>query len=231
MYPSSTALILTGFLSFVLSLPMRVFFRTLFYSLRNSSNPRSRSFSGSPRMSSSATAAALYAATVSSSQITGAVPGEIKEKRHHLKDGKGFTNPWDSWREMSGPTIMKAMIWYVNQTTTSFLAKSLRGDVSQGPAINPIQHLHPSQSENPNSSPPEKPPPFAQHGSATPATSSNFQVVSASSSTLYSASDVVRSAGLAPSVIQTSRAKSKIYPTLMLWSYLIVTMTIWITRL
>ena len=45
-------------------------------------------------MSSSATAASLYAATISSATITGAVPEEAKEKRHHLKDGKGFTNPW-----------------------------------------------------------------------------------------------------------------------------------------
>ena len=62
-------------------------------------------------MSSSATAAALYAATISTSQIAGAVPEEAKEKRHHLKDGKGFTNPWDSWKNMSGPAIGGAMIW------------------------------------------------------------------------------------------------------------------------
>ena len=62
-------------------------------------------------MSAAGTAAALYAATVSSSSITGAVPEEAKEKAHHLKDGKGFTNPWDSWKEMAGPAIMRAMIW------------------------------------------------------------------------------------------------------------------------
>lgn len=45
-------------------------------------------------MSSSGTAASLYAATISPASITGAEPEEAKDKRHHLKDGKGFTNPW-----------------------------------------------------------------------------------------------------------------------------------------
>ena len=63
-------------------------------------------------MSSSATAAALYAATVSSSAIAGAVPEDVKDKRHHLKDGKGFTNPWDSWKEMTGFGIGKALLQY-----------------------------------------------------------------------------------------------------------------------
>ncbi|KAL8716317.1 MAG: hypothetical protein Q9220_000222 [cf. Caloplaca sp. 1 TL-2023] len=60
-------------------------------------------------MSSSGTAAALYAATVSSASITGAVPEEAKEKKHHLKAGKGFTNPWESWRDFNGPAIAWAM--------------------------------------------------------------------------------------------------------------------------
>jgi len=45
-------------------------------------------------MSNSGIAASLYAATISPASLTGAVPEEAKEKRHHLKDGKGFTNPW-----------------------------------------------------------------------------------------------------------------------------------------
>lgn len=61
-------------------------------------------------MSASMTAAALYAATVSSSAVTSATPEEAKDKRHHLKDGKGFTNPWDSWKPLSGPQIGKTMI-------------------------------------------------------------------------------------------------------------------------
>ncbi|KAL8989414.1 MAG: hypothetical protein Q9177_001700 [Variospora cf. flavescens] len=59
-------------------------------------------------MSSSGTAALLYAA-VSPASVTGAVPEEAKDKRHHLKDGKGFTNPWDSWIEMGGFSIGWAM--------------------------------------------------------------------------------------------------------------------------
>lgn len=64
-------------------------------------------------MSSAGTAAALYAATISASPITGAVPEEAKDKKHHLQDGKGFKNPWESWRNMSGPQILKALIWQV----------------------------------------------------------------------------------------------------------------------
>ena len=45
-------------------------------------------------MSGSGTAASLYAATISQASVIGAEPEEAKDKRHHLKDGKGFTNPW-----------------------------------------------------------------------------------------------------------------------------------------
>ncbi|KAL9130416.1 MAG: hypothetical protein Q9217_001383 [Psora testacea] len=79
-------------------------------------------------MSSSATSASLYAATISQSSITGAVPEEAKEKRHHLKDGKGFTNPWieeipivdavvishNHYDHMDHPTIMKIKKKYPN---------------------------------------------------------------------------------------------------------------------
>lgn len=61
-------------------------------------------------MSGSGTAAALYAATVSPASITGAVPEEAKDKKHHLKNGKGFDNPWDSWRDFNGPAIGWAMV-------------------------------------------------------------------------------------------------------------------------
>jgi len=62
-------------------------------------------------MSAGSTSAALYAAVVSSSQVTGAVPEEAKELRHHLKDDKGFMNPWDSYREMSAFRIIRALLW------------------------------------------------------------------------------------------------------------------------
>ncbi|KAK5018080.1 hypothetical protein LTR60_001652, partial [Cryomyces antarcticus] len=50
-------------------------------------------------MSSGSVSAALYAAVTSPSQAAGAVPEEAKELRHHLKNGKGFVNPWESYRE------------------------------------------------------------------------------------------------------------------------------------
>ncbi|UPX14123.1 uncharacterized protein EKO05_0004614 [Ascochyta rabiei] len=42
----------------------------------------------------------LYAAVSNPSQIA-AQPEEAAAKAHHLKDGKGFTNPWDSYTELS----------------------------------------------------------------------------------------------------------------------------------
>ncbi|KAF2086582.1 Zn-dependent hydrolase/oxidoreductase [Saccharata proteae CBS 121410] len=62
-------------------------------------------------MSSASTTAALYACAISSSQLSGTVPEDAVEKAHHVKGGKGFTNPWDSYKEMSGWEIGKAMIW------------------------------------------------------------------------------------------------------------------------
>ena len=65
-------------------------------------------------MSGAATAAALYAATISPAAIMGATPEDANEKSHHLKDGKGFLNPWDSWKEMAGLAIARAMIGYMS---------------------------------------------------------------------------------------------------------------------
>jgi N-acyl-phosphatidylethanolamine-hydrolysing phospholipase D len=62
-------------------------------------------------MSGGMTAAALYACTMTSPASLGAVPEDTEAKAHHLKDGKGFTNPWDSWREMSAPQFARAMLW------------------------------------------------------------------------------------------------------------------------
>ena len=62
-------------------------------------------------MESGSTSAALYAVVSSPLQATGAEPEEAKELRHHVKDGKGFVNPWDSYIERSGPQIGRAMIW------------------------------------------------------------------------------------------------------------------------
>jgi hypothetical protein len=62
-------------------------------------------------MSGSMTAAALYACTMTSPTALGAVPEDAEAKSHHVKDGVGFRNPWNSWRDFTVPEIMKGMIW------------------------------------------------------------------------------------------------------------------------
>ncbi|KNG49699.1 zn-dependent hydrolase oxidoreductase [Stemphylium lycopersici] len=55
--------------------------------------------------------AGLYAAVSNPAQIA-ARPEEAEEKRHHLRNGKGFTNPWDSYVDISPWTLLvKGMIW------------------------------------------------------------------------------------------------------------------------
>lgn len=92
---------------------MRWFMRIIFRSLQDTRSPKYRSFSSSPTMSSAATAAALYAATISASATTGAKPEEAKDESHHLQNGMGFTNPWESWRDMTALEIMRALAWRV----------------------------------------------------------------------------------------------------------------------
>ncbi|KAH8732177.1 beta-lactamase superfamily domain-containing protein [Phaeosphaeriaceae sp. PMI808] len=38
-------------------------------------------------------------------------PEDTKEKAHHLKNGKGFTNPWDSYRDTTAFQFMRMMLW------------------------------------------------------------------------------------------------------------------------
>jgi hypothetical protein len=55
--------------------------------------------------------AGLYAAVSNPAQLA-AKPEEADEKRHHLKNGKGFTNPWDSYVESSPwELLIKGMLW------------------------------------------------------------------------------------------------------------------------
>lgn len=54
--------------------------------------------------------AGMYA-SVSMPSLEAARPEEADAKAHHAKGGRGFTNPWDSWREMSAPRIMLAFLW------------------------------------------------------------------------------------------------------------------------
>ena len=78
---------------------MRVFlFRILSFAKRRSPRPASKqAFHTSSKMAGPSTSAVLYA-TVSNASVMGGVPESAKEKKHHLKDGKGFVNPWDSYR-------------------------------------------------------------------------------------------------------------------------------------
>ncbi|CAA9966750.1 N-acyl-phosphatidylethanolamine-hydrolyzing phospholipase D [Pyrenophora teres f. maculata] len=53
----------------------------------------------------------LYAAVSNPAQIA-SQPEEAAEKRHHLKNGKGFTNPWDSYLESSFWELVVKGIWW-----------------------------------------------------------------------------------------------------------------------
>ena len=93
---------------------MRSFFNSLLRRrpFRRVKEPQQQRTNSTTRtMSSGMTAAALYACTMTTPTALGAVPEDSEAKAHHLKDGKGFTNPWESWKEMSGPQIARAMIW------------------------------------------------------------------------------------------------------------------------
>jgi N-acyl-phosphatidylethanolamine-hydrolysing phospholipase D len=57
------------------------------------------------------TSAVLYACTTTSPTGLGAVPEDSEAKAHHLKNGKGFTNPWESWKELKPAQIMLGMAW------------------------------------------------------------------------------------------------------------------------
>jgi L-ascorbate metabolism protein UlaG (beta-lactamase superfamily) len=54
--------------------------------------------------------AGLYAAVSNPAQV-GAKPEEAEELKHHLKNGKGFVNPWDSFGHQSTFSIIFAMAW------------------------------------------------------------------------------------------------------------------------
>lgn len=91
---------------------MRSFFRTLLRRrparpVKDTQNPATQN----RKMAGSMTAAALYAVTMTPPSALGAVPEDAEAKAHHLKNGKGFTNPWESWKEFSAPGILKAMVW------------------------------------------------------------------------------------------------------------------------
>jgi hypothetical protein len=78
----------------------------------NSNTKSSRTFSNTVKMSAASTSAALYASVISASQFTGTVPEDAAELKHHLKNGKGFRNPWDSFVDPVGPKIIWTLLMY-----------------------------------------------------------------------------------------------------------------------
>jgi N-acyl-phosphatidylethanolamine-hydrolysing phospholipase D len=56
--------------------------------------------------------AALYAVISTPTQLA-AQPEEAKAKAHHLKNGKGFTNPWDSYVAATAFQIFSTLLWFV----------------------------------------------------------------------------------------------------------------------
>ncbi|CZR61141.1 probable FMP30 Found in Mitochondrial Proteome [Phialocephala subalpina] len=57
------------------------------------------------------TTAALYAVSMTSPSNLGAVPEDAEAKPHHSKTGKGFVNPWESWKDMAFPEILRKIVW------------------------------------------------------------------------------------------------------------------------
>ncbi|KAL1610291.1 hypothetical protein SLS60_001957 [Paraconiothyrium brasiliense] len=54
--------------------------------------------------------AGLYV-VVSKPAVVGAKPEDADDKAHHLKDGKGFINPWDSFRDFVGWRMGARLFW------------------------------------------------------------------------------------------------------------------------
>ena len=67
----------------------------------------------SVKMSSAgaATAATLYAIASITTPDGGAKPEDAVEKKHHVKNGKGFRNPWPSYKDVAPSKIMWEMVW------------------------------------------------------------------------------------------------------------------------
>ncbi|GAB7363605.1 hypothetical protein MBLNU230_g4176t1 [Neophaeotheca triangularis] len=70
-------------------------------------------------MDSALTSSILHAA-VSSPATASATPSEIKELRHHNRNGKGFINPWDSYLERSAWQLLGMMgkRWFQGKSKT-----------------------------------------------------------------------------------------------------------------
>jgi N-acyl-phosphatidylethanolamine-hydrolysing phospholipase D len=76
-------------------------------------------FSTTAKMSSVGGAglgAGLYAVVSNPSQVL-SQPEEAAAKAHHLKNGKGFTNPWESYTELTPFTMLWGLFMYVSPSS------------------------------------------------------------------------------------------------------------------
>ena len=76
-----------------------------------------RSFHSINKMSSATTSSLLYSSVINPLQGANAIPEDATSLSHHLKDGRGFINPWESYRERSGWHIMRALLWLLMPAT------------------------------------------------------------------------------------------------------------------
>ena len=105
-------------------------------------------------MSTSGTVAAALTATVSETPRWGVSPSDAKSKRHHLKDGKGFTNPWDSWTELDPSKLLMALVKYAAPLRTPRIDLDVSDDcvdvdclampIFQTPPLPPFPSRNPS---------------------------------------------------------------------------------------
>lgn len=94
-----------------------IIYRNVRSSAKQTSGPlwQKPQFSTTVKMSSIGGAgigAGLYAAVSNPGQVL-SQPEEAAAKAHHLKNGKGFTNPWDSYKEMGAFQIFWGIMSYV----------------------------------------------------------------------------------------------------------------------
>ncbi|KFY27067.1 hypothetical protein V493_03718 [Pseudogymnoascus sp. VKM F-4281 (FW-2241)] len=58
-------------------------------------------------------AAAAYTLSVSVPIVAADAPTDAKNKTHHNKSGKGFINPWESWKPLPPFQILSTILWCV----------------------------------------------------------------------------------------------------------------------
>lgn len=144
----------------------------------------------SARRSSAMTSAALYAVTASPARITAAAPEDVKELSHHVKNGKGFRNPWPSFAAFKPAQFLPILFWYVQDwfyvirhSGGSIDGRSCAGDSFPVQETHQIPRLQPFRCRHLPFYLPARRASYARHGLGTLATSSSSPADSASSST------------------------------------------------